>query len=98
MYSFDMTEEQRMLTDAVNKYASRNLRKSFREAEECRDIPSQVIDTGWNLGLLPASLPEAYGGFGDYSLLNGALYAEELGYGDVAITLDLLSPVRYGIK
>ncbi|MCP4166972.1 MAG: acyl-CoA dehydrogenase [Chloroflexi bacterium] len=92
MYSFDLNDEQRMLTDAVNRFARRSLRPVYRQAEERRSISPEIIDAGWELGLLPASLPEAFGGFGDYSILNGVLYAEELGYGDIAIALDLLSP------
>lgn len=92
MYSFDLTEEQRMLTDAVNRYATRSLRKIYRDAEEAGALPMDVMQTGWELGLLPASIPEKFGGFGEHSALNGALIAEELGYGDVASTLHLLSP------
>ena len=97
MYSFTKTDEQRMLTDTVNRFAIRTMRKVYREAEEEGAIPAGIIDTGWELGLLPASLPEDYGGFGEYSVLNGALYAEELGYGDLAITLELLHPNQVAI-
>ena len=97
MYSFDMTDEQRMLTETVNRFATRSMRKVYREAEEEGAIPTDIIDTGWELGLLPASLPEDYGGFGEYSVLNGALYAEELGYGDLAITLEVLHPNQVAI-
>jgi len=69
----------------------------YREAEEGGAIPAEIIDAGWELGLLPASLPEEYGGFGEYSVLNGALYAEELGYGDFAIALKMLRPNQVAI-
>lgn len=92
MYSFDLTDEQRMLTDAVHRYATRTLRKAYRQAEESGQAPADVVQTGWELGLLPASIPEEYGGFGEHSLLNGVLYTEELAYGDAALTLELLAP------
>ncbi len=92
MYTFDLTDEQRMLTDMVRRYSERTLRKEYREAEEAHEMPDEVIKQGWELGLLPASLPEEYGGFGEYSALNGALIAEELGYGDMAASLALLAP------
>lgn len=92
MYSFDMTDEQRMLTDAVNRFATRTLRHIAREAEEVGEFPAETATSGWELGLLPASIPETLGGFGEYTRLNGALYAEELGYGDMAAALHLLSP------
>jgi len=92
MYTFDLTDEQRMLTDMVRRYSERTLRQVYREAEEAREMPREVIEQGWELGLLPASLPEDYGGFGEYSAVNGALIAEELGYGDMAASLELLAP------
>jgi alkylation response protein AidB-like acyl-CoA dehydrogenase len=92
MYTFDLTDEQRMLTDMVHRYSERTLRKIYREAEEAHEMPPEVIEQGWELGLLPASLPEEYGGFGDYSAVDGALIAEELGYGDMAASLALLAP------
>ncbi len=92
MYTFNLTDEQRMLTDMVRRYAERTLRPGAREAEESHQIPPETIRQGWELGLLPASLPEAYGGFGDYSLLNGALIIEELSCGDLAATMALLAP------
>ena len=58
MYSFDLTYEQRMQVDSVNRYAVRTLRQAFRQAEEEREIPAKVINTGWDLGLVPSAIPE----------------------------------------
>jgi acyl-CoA dehydrogenase len=41
---------------------------------------------------LPGSIDARYGGFGDYSALTSALCLEELGWGDVGVTLHLLTP------
>ena len=71
MYSFDPTEEQQMLIDAVNKYAVNDLRAAAREAEESRELPKKLVSKGWELGLLQASVPEAYGGFGERSAITG---------------------------
>ena len=92
MYSFDLTEEQRLLTDMAHRFATEQLRKIYRDAEEAGELPPETTQMGWDLGLLPASIPETYGGFGEHSFLSGALYAEALGYGDMAATLHLLSP------
>ena len=92
MYTFNLTDEQRMLTDMVRRYAERTLSPNAREAEESHQIPPEVLSQGWELGLLPASLPEEVGGFGEYSLLNGALIVEELASGDLAAAMALLAP------
>jgi len=97
MYSFTTTSEQKMLIETVHRFAENEMRPLFREAEESRCIPQQVVQTGWELGLLPASIEATYGGFGDYSALTSTLFLEELGWGDVALTLHLLTPNLFAL-
>ena len=92
MYSFDPTEEQQMLMEAVGKYASNDLRPAAHEAEESRELQQKLIGKGWELGLLQASIPESYGGFGERSAVTGALALEEMAFGDLAGTLAVLTP------
>lgn len=92
MFTFDMTSEQKMLVDTVHRFAEEALRAAYREAEEEKSIPDGTIQTGWEIGLLPGSIDADFGGFGDYSALTSALFLEELGWGDVGISLHLLTP------
>jgi alkylation response protein AidB-like acyl-CoA dehydrogenase len=97
MYSFDMTAEQKMLVETVHRFAEKELRAVFRAAEEQRAVPPRVAQTGWELGLLPGSINPEFGGFGDYSALTSTLYLEELGWGDVALSLHLLTPNLFAL-
>ena len=92
MISFDLNPEQQLLVDTVTKFASNELRKAAREADEAAALPAGLIDTGWALGLVPSNIPESYGGFGSHSTLNGALAAEALAYGDLSAALTILTP------
>jgi len=92
MYSFDPTEEQQMLIDAVNKYAVNDLRAAAHDAEESRELPKKLISKGWELGLLQASVPEAYGGFGERSAVTSVLAFEEMAFGDLAGMLAVMMP------
>ncbi len=92
MYSFDPTEEQQMLMDAVKKYAENDLRPAAHDAEESNELPKKLISKGWELGLLQASIPESYGGFGERSAITGALAIEEMAFGDLAGTLAVMTP------
>lgn len=92
MYSFEPTEEQQMLVEAVGKYAGNDLRTAAREAEEGGELPKKLISKGWELGLLQASIPEAYGGFGERSAVTGVLAVEEMAFGDLAGTLAVMTP------
>ncbi len=97
MYSFEPTDEQRMLIDAVERYAESDLRPASRDAEEEGELPSSLIEKGWELGVLQASIPEAYGGFGEHSAVTGVLAAEQMAYGDLAGTLAVMAPTAYVI-
>src|SRR6266545_440920 len=92
MYSFEPNEEQQMLIDAVGKYATNDLRPAAREAEETRELPKKLVSKGWELGLLQASIPEEYGGFGERSAVTGVLAVEEMAFGDLAGTLAVMAP------
>jgi len=92
MYSFDPTEEQQMLIDAMKKYAINDLRVAAHEAEESLVLPKKLVGKGWELGLLQASIPGRYGGFGERSAITGALAVEELAFGDLAGTLAVMTP------
>src|SRR3990172_6655758 len=92
MYSFEPNEEQQMLVDAVGKYAINDLRAAAREAEESRELPKKLVSKGWELGLLQASVPESYGGFGDRSSVTGVLAVEEMAFGGLAGALAVLAP------
>jgi alkylation response protein AidB-like acyl-CoA dehydrogenase len=81
-----------MLMDVVSKYAINDLRIAAHEAEESRELPKKLVNKGWELGLLQASIPESYGGFGERSAVTGVLALEQMAYGDLAGTLAVLTP------
>jgi acyl-CoA dehydrogenase len=95
MYSFEPTDEQKMLTDSALRYASTDLRPAAHDADEEGSFPVKVIEKGWELGLLQASIPEEYGGFGEYSSVTSVLAVEELAWGDLAGALTVLLPGLY---
>ena len=97
MYAFEPTEEQKMLIDSVQRFAANDLRAASHEADEQCQLPANLIKKGWELGLLQASIPESFGGFGEYSAVTGALAAEELGWGDLAGALAVLNPGLFAL-
>ncbi len=97
MYSFEPDEEQRMLIEAVERYATNDLRTAAHDADEAGELPVELIEKGWGLGVLQASIPEAYGGFGDRSAVTGVLAAEAMGWGDLASALAVMLPATYAM-
>ncbi len=97
MYSFDPNEEQQMLIDAVSRFAANDLRPAARDAEEEGKLPPKIISKGWEMGVLQASIPEAYGGFGEHSAVTGVLAAEEMAYGDLAGSMAVMTPSLFAL-
>ncbi len=92
MFSFEPTEEQKMLVDAIGRYAQGDLRAKAHDADEEDQYPQSLIEKGWELGFLQASIPERYGGFGERSVVTGALAAETMAWGDLAGALAVMTP------
>ncbi len=92
MIEFELDEEQKMLSQAIARFADNQMRKVYRDAEEEGQIPDEVVQAGWEFGLLPTGIPEEFGGFGDYSVITGAIAMERFAYGDLAIALQIATP------
>jgi acyl-CoA dehydrogenase len=92
MYSFEPTDEQKLIVEEAKKLAQREFRPRMRTHDESAEPAPEWTGEGWKLGLLPASIPEDYGGFGDRSVLTWILAAEELAWGDLSATLYLTAP------
>jgi alkylation response protein AidB-like acyl-CoA dehydrogenase len=97
MYGFEPSDEQKMLINAIQKYAAKDLREAAHDADETGGYPPEIVRRGWELGVLQASIPEAYGGFGDRSAVTGVLAAEELAWGDLAGALAVMAPATFAL-
>jgi alkylation response protein AidB-like acyl-CoA dehydrogenase len=97
MYSFEPSDEQKMLVDAIKRYSTSNLRPAAHDADEEGQYSPDLIEKGWELGFLQASIPETYGGFGERSAVTGVLAAEELSWGDLAGAMAVLTPGLFAL-
>ena len=93
MIDFELTEEQHMIRDTVGAFARDEIRPAARPADESGAIPPALIAKIWELGLVRGAIPEALGGDGgERSAVTGAVVAEELAYGDLAVAVHALAP------
>ena len=93
MVNFKPTEEQELLRDTLQDFAREVIRPGARDAEESDRVPPEMIQKGWELGLVQTSIPEEFGGYGSgRSAIRSAIKLEELAYGDLAVTMHLLAP------
>jgi alkylation response protein AidB-like acyl-CoA dehydrogenase len=92
MIDFEPTEEQQLIVETVRQFAEKEIRTLAREADEAHAVPRALLEKAHELGLVANALPEAFGGGGERSAVTGALIAEELAAGDLALALAILSP------
>ena len=93
MIGFDLNDEQKMIRETVAAFASDEIRPAARDADETGAIPPGLIAKAWELGLVRGAIPEQFGGYGDArSAVTGAIVAEELACGDLAIAIHALAP------
>ena len=98
MISFTPTDEQQMLADAIRRYSTNDVRPVAHESDEGCVFPERVLNTGWEIGILPGNIPEDMGGYGeDHSAVTGVLAYEELAYGDLSLALHLMTPALVAI-
>ncbi len=89
MLNFAPTEEQEEIRNLAQSLASEQLRPHAREAEKRGDISPELMQTLAQTGLT-TPFPEAYGGSGPIEATTYTLIAEELGYGDGALAMNII--------
>jgi alkylation response protein AidB-like acyl-CoA dehydrogenase len=96
MYSFDPTEEQRMIVDTAREFARKQMAPKAHDADEAARLPQGFLEQAWELGLAVAAIPEKYNGAAmDRSAVTGALLLEELGAGDLSMAFAMLAPASF---
>lgn len=93
MVSFEPSEEQRLIRDTVAEFARERIRPQARPSDESGVVPADLVEEGWQLGLVQGAIPEGLGGGGQaHSAVTNALVIEELAWGDLSIACHLLAP------
>ncbi|RJP64440.1 MAG: acyl-CoA dehydrogenase [Candidatus Abyssobacteria bacterium SURF_17] len=93
MVSFDLSDDQRMISETVKKFALNEMRAIYRDCDEKGTIPPEFVSKAWELFLIPNNIPEAYGGVGEpRSVVTSTIIAEELAYGDFSLAVCALAP------
>jgi len=95
LVSFQPTDEQQQLINAIRRYSTDDVRAIAHESDEGGGFPADVIETGWQIGLVPTAIPEELGGLGEMSAVTGVLAAEELAFGDLSLAFNVMSPALF---
>ena len=81
---FDLSDDHRLLEQTVREWGQREVAPRIRELDRAHTFDRNLLPQMAALGLLGASVPEAYGGAGmDYISLG--VISEELEYVDTSL-------------
>ena len=61
MVSFTPTDEQQQLIDVIKRFAVDDVQPVAHEADENEQLPPELVQTGWEIGLIQSAVPEAFG-------------------------------------
>jgi len=89
MLTFAPTDEQEEIRQLAQSVATEQLRQSARRAEKDGNISPALAHTLAQTGLT-TPFPEKYGGQGMIEAITYALIAEELGFGDASLAMNVL--------
>ncbi len=96
MIAFGPTEEQELIRQTVHEFAQSELREIARPCDEKFELPDQLLQKSWELGLVAGGIPESYGGGGiGRSPVTNALVLEELGWGDAPLAAAAMTPALF---
>lgn len=84
MYGFELSDEQKQMTDLARRFARERIIPVAAELDEKEKFPSEVYAQAHELGLVNLEIPTEYGGAG-LSCLDHCLVLEEIAYGCVAV-------------
>jgi len=90
MPDFELTEEQIALRDTARKFTRDKITPIAAACDHESKFPKDVYQAAWELGLVAATIPEAYGGTGLDAVAH-ALLCEELSYGCSGIQTSMLA-------
>ncbi len=99
MIDFELTEEQKALTEMARRFAKERIIPVAAKCDQESRFPREVFDEAWKLGLVNPTLPAEYGGQG-LDEIDNVLITEELAYGctgiQTSITANTLgfTPIR----
>ena len=90
MVDFTLTDEQKDLREMAHNFAENEIRPVAWDYDRDATWPQEIVEKAWEVGLMNAELPEAYGG-PELGQLSGCLIEEEMGWGCSGVGTSLMA-------
>ena len=94
LFDLSLSEEQQMLVEMLDGFASEVLRPAAHDADANAAVPAELLNQAQDLGLTFYGVGEVHGGMaGERTTVSNALIAEALAKGDLSLAAALLVPL-----
>jgi len=87
---FSLTDDQKALQETARKFAREVIRPKAAHYDETAEFPRDLIEKGWELGLMNLAIPQEAGGLG-LPHLEQAIVNEELAWGCAAVATSMVA-------
>ena len=92
-FNLNPDDEQAMIAETVQDFASEILRPAAYEADKNAETPADLLQRSAELGITMINVPEAFdGAASERGVVTNALVAEAMAYGDMGLAIPLLAP------
>lgn len=88
MIDFTLDEEQLAIQEKYRNFTKEWITPNARKYDLSAEFPWEVVKAAYKNGIMNGPIPKKFGGNG-YSLLQGAIAAEELGAGCIGIGIGI---------
>lgn len=85
MVDFRLSDDQKQIQQLARDFARKEVIPVAAKHDETGEFPVEVVKKAWEVGLCNTKIPAEYGGIG-LGVFEGAIIAEELGFGCTGIT------------
>ncbi len=88
--NFDLSAEQRDIKDLAFKFAKNEMLPKASEYDQKGELPFDILNKAWELGLVNTCIPPEFGGAG-FSTLDSILITESLSYGCLGMNTAIMA-------
>jgi len=87
---FNLTEDQKSIFELATKFAHNEMMPKASEYDQKAEMPMDILEKAWSLGLVNTCIPEDFGGVG-FSALDSILITEALSYGCLGMNTAIMA-------
>jgi acyl-CoA dehydrogenase len=90
MVNFDLSSEQKEIYEMAMKFARNEMMTNANEYDLSGEMPMEILNKAWELGLVNTCIAPEYGGTG-FSTLDSMIITESLAYGCLGMNTTLMA-------